>query len=206
VAASYALLILYVTGVLPLIPMVAGWAILIDAPHVLAHSRALTCASEWKTRNVCCSALFILRRGPTLVCSAWLHFFFVAALWAITIWSAALRLHGALQKRTRPGASRQRAGSSALMFALTIRCGVHRERPERDGRVPPMLPQRRQQRRDVAVGGHDWIGSQWLGRQISEPLATDARRAKICCLQRDPDALDRFADADAQQPIATSRF
>ena len=30
VAASYALLILYVTGVLPLIPMVAGWAILID--------------------------------------------------------------------------------------------------------------------------------------------------------------------------------
>jgi len=36
-AASYALLILYVTGVLPLIPMVAGWAILIDAPHVLAH-------------------------------------------------------------------------------------------------------------------------------------------------------------------------
>ena len=32
--SSYVLLILYVTGVLPLIPMVAGWAILIDAPHV----------------------------------------------------------------------------------------------------------------------------------------------------------------------------
>jgi hypothetical protein len=34
VGASYLLLVLYVSGVLPLIPMVAGWAILIDAPHV----------------------------------------------------------------------------------------------------------------------------------------------------------------------------
>src|SRR5437773_10839767 len=34
VASSYALLILYVTGILLLIPMVAGSAILIDAPHV----------------------------------------------------------------------------------------------------------------------------------------------------------------------------
>ena len=34
VASSYALLILYVAGILPLIPMVVGWAVLIDAPHV----------------------------------------------------------------------------------------------------------------------------------------------------------------------------
>src|SRR5216110_3402583 len=34
VGASYLLLILYVTGLLPLIPMVAAWAILVDAPHV----------------------------------------------------------------------------------------------------------------------------------------------------------------------------
>ena len=52
VAASYALLILYVTGVLPLIPMVAGWAILIDAPHVFGTlSRTYFDASEWKTRK-----------------------------------------------------------------------------------------------------------------------------------------------------------
>ncbi len=34
VASSYLLLVLYVSGVLPLVPMVAAWAILIDAPHV----------------------------------------------------------------------------------------------------------------------------------------------------------------------------
>src|SRR5918997_154060 len=34
VASSYALFALYVGGVVPLVPMVAAWAILIDAPHV----------------------------------------------------------------------------------------------------------------------------------------------------------------------------
>src|SRR5882672_8849987 len=34
VLSSYALLVLYISGVLPLVPMVALWAILIDAPHV----------------------------------------------------------------------------------------------------------------------------------------------------------------------------
>ncbi|MGH9907841.1 MAG: hypothetical protein ACRD8U_19915, partial [Pyrinomonadaceae bacterium] len=34
VASSYLLLILYVKELVPLIPMVALWAILIDAPHV----------------------------------------------------------------------------------------------------------------------------------------------------------------------------
>src|ERR1700687_465074 len=52
VAASYLLLVLYVTGVLPLIPMVAGWAILIDAPHVFGTlSRTYFDRSEWKTRK-----------------------------------------------------------------------------------------------------------------------------------------------------------
>ncbi|HEY6120459.1 MAG TPA: hypothetical protein VIV66_10890, partial [Pyrinomonadaceae bacterium] len=34
VVSGYALFALYVSGVLPLLPMVAVWAILIDAPHV----------------------------------------------------------------------------------------------------------------------------------------------------------------------------
>ena len=34
VVSSYLLLFLYVWGIVPLIPMVAFWAILIDAPHV----------------------------------------------------------------------------------------------------------------------------------------------------------------------------
>jgi len=85
VASSYALLILYVTGVLPLIPMVAGWAILIDAPHVFGTlSRTYFDASEWKTRKrLLLGSLGFFIIGPVLVLlGAGLPFFFVAALWA----------------------------------------------------------------------------------------------------------------------------
>jgi len=85
VAASYALLILYVTGILPLIPMVAGWAILIDAPHVFGtFSRTYFDASEWKTRKrLMLGSLLFFVVGPTMVLlGAGFTFFFIAALWA----------------------------------------------------------------------------------------------------------------------------
>src|SRR3989441_3249539 len=85
VASSYALLGLYVTGVLPLIPMVAGWAILIDAPHVFGtFSRTYFDASEWKTRKrLLLGSLLFFVVGPTLVLlGLGFTFFFVAALWA----------------------------------------------------------------------------------------------------------------------------
>src|SRR5215813_5928978 len=85
VASSYLLLVLYVTGVLPLIPMVAGWAILIDAPHVFGtFSRTYFDKSEWKTRTrLMLGSLLFFVIGPTLVLlGAGFTFFFVAALWA----------------------------------------------------------------------------------------------------------------------------
>src|SRR5437016_4667445 len=85
VASSYALLILYLTGVLPLIPMVAGWAILIDAPHVFGTlSRTYFDASEWKTRKrLLLGSLVFFIIGPALVLlGLGFTFFFVAALWA----------------------------------------------------------------------------------------------------------------------------
>ena len=85
VASSYALLILYVNGVLPLIPMVAGWAILIDAPHVFGtFSRTYFDRSEWKTRKrLMLGSLLFFAVGPTLVLlGAGFTFFFIAALWA----------------------------------------------------------------------------------------------------------------------------
>jgi len=85
VAASYALLILYVTHLLPLIPMVAGWAILIDAPHVFGtFSRTYFDRSEWKTRKrLMLGSLLFFVIGPVLVLlGAGFSFFFVAALWA----------------------------------------------------------------------------------------------------------------------------
>src|SRR5216117_982424 len=85
VASSYALLVLYVTGSLPLIPMVAGWAILIDAPHVFGTlSRTYSDASEWKTRKrLMLGSLLFFVVGPTLVLlGLGFTFFFIAALWA----------------------------------------------------------------------------------------------------------------------------
>ena len=85
VASSYALLVLYVTGILPLIPMVAGWAILIDAPHVFGtFSRTYFDRSEWKTRRrLMLGSLLFFVIGPVLVLlGAGFSFFFVAALWA----------------------------------------------------------------------------------------------------------------------------
>src|SRR5690349_15656664 len=85
VASSYLLLILYVTGILPLIPMVAGWAILIDAPHVFGtFSRTYFDKSEWRTRKrLLLGSLLFFMLGPILVLlGAGFTFFFVAALWA----------------------------------------------------------------------------------------------------------------------------
>ena len=85
VASSYLLLILYVSGVLPLIPMVAGWAILIDAPHVFGtFSRTYFDKSEWKTRRrLMLGSLLFFVIGPVMVLlGVGFTFFFIAALWA----------------------------------------------------------------------------------------------------------------------------
>jgi hypothetical protein len=85
VASSYALLILYVSGILPLIPMVVGWAILIDAPHVFGTlSRTYFDRSEWKTRRrLMLGSLLFFAVGPAMVLAGLgFTFFFLAALWA----------------------------------------------------------------------------------------------------------------------------
>ena len=85
VASSYALLILYVTGVLPLIPMVVGWAILIDAPHVFGTlSRTYFDRSEWRARKrLMLGSLLFFVVGPAMVLFGFgFTFFFLAALWA----------------------------------------------------------------------------------------------------------------------------
>src|SRR5438552_2510788 len=85
VASSYVLLVLYVTGVVPLIPLVAGWAILIDAPHVFGtFSRTYFDASEWKTRKrLMLGSLLFFAVGPAMVLlGVGFTFFFIAALWA----------------------------------------------------------------------------------------------------------------------------
>jgi len=85
VASSYVLLALYVGGVLPLVPMVAAWAILIDAPHVFGtFSRTYFDRSERQTRKrLLWGSLLFFALGPLMVLSGFaLVFFFLAALWA----------------------------------------------------------------------------------------------------------------------------
>ena len=85
VASSYLLLLLYVNGILPLAPMVALWAILIDAPHVFGtFSRTYFDRSERQNRGrLLWGSLLFFAVGPLMVfAGAGLVFFFVAALWA----------------------------------------------------------------------------------------------------------------------------
>jgi hypothetical protein len=85
VVSSYALLFLYVSGIVPLLPMVALWAILIDAPHVFGtFSRTYFDRTERKNRaRLLWGSLLFFAIGPVLVLAgAGFVFLFVAALWA----------------------------------------------------------------------------------------------------------------------------
>src|ERR1044071_8638439 len=85
VASSYALFALYVGGVVPLVPMVVAWAVLIDAPHVFAtFSRTYFDREERRTRaRLLWWSLLFFAAGPLFVLAGLgFAFFFVAALWA----------------------------------------------------------------------------------------------------------------------------
>jgi hypothetical protein len=86
VVTSYALFALYVGGVVPLVPMVAAWAVFIDAPHVFAtFSRTYFDREERRTRPrlLWLSLVFFFTVGPlAVVLGLGFLFFFIAALWA----------------------------------------------------------------------------------------------------------------------------
>jgi hypothetical protein len=83
VASSYALFALYVGGVVPLVPMVVAWAVLIDAPHVFAtFSRTYFDREERRSRGrLLWWSLLFFAAGPLFVLAGLgFAFFFVAAL------------------------------------------------------------------------------------------------------------------------------
>ncbi len=85
VASSYALYALYVGGLVPLVPMVAAWAILIDAPHVFGtFSRTYFDREERRARGrLLWGSLACFAIGPLMVVAGvGFVFFFLAALWA----------------------------------------------------------------------------------------------------------------------------
>ncbi|MCA1618648.1 MAG: hypothetical protein LC795_04920 [Acidobacteria bacterium] len=85
VVTSYALFALYVGGLVPLVPMVAAWAILVDAPHVFAtFSRTYFDREERRARGRLLRwSLLFFAAGPLAVLAGLgFLFFFLAALWA----------------------------------------------------------------------------------------------------------------------------
>jgi hypothetical protein len=85
VASSYLLFGLYVSGLLPLFPMLLGWAVLIDAPHVFGtFSRTYLDREERRARKrLLWGSLGFFAVGPLMVLAGLgAFFFFLAALWA----------------------------------------------------------------------------------------------------------------------------
>jgi hypothetical protein len=176
VASSYALLILYVSGVLPLIPMVAGWAILIDAPHVFGTlSRTYFDASEWKTRKrLLLGSLVFFVVGPTLVLlGLGFTFFFVAALWAY--YHLVKQHYGFMvlykKKNNDLAAIDNALDRWLLMFAFNYPfVAFIANDPGAMARVPPLLRSGVNTVALLLLAGTIVLGVLWLARQIQRAV------------------------------------
>jgi hypothetical protein len=172
VASSYALLILYVTGVVPLIPMVAGWAILIDAPHVFGTlSRTYFDRSEWKTRKrLMLASLGFFIIGPVLVLlGVGFGFFFVAALWAY--YHLVKQHYGFMvlyKKKNNDLAPVDNALDRVLlMFAFNYPfVQFIASDPSAMARVPPILRSGVNTVAMLLLAGTIVVGAAWLVRQL----------------------------------------
>src|SRR5690349_2489784 len=176
VASSYLLLILYVTGILPLIPMVAGWAILIDAPHVFGtFSRTYFDKSEWKSRKrLLLGSLLFFLLGPALVLlGAGFSFFFVAALWAY--YHLVKQHYGFMvlyKKKNNDLAPVDNAlDRLLLMFAFNYPFVAFIARdPEAMSRVPAVLRGGVNGFAKLLLAGTVLLFAIWLGRQVQRAI------------------------------------
>src|SRR3989449_10844192 len=180
VASSYALLILYVTGILPLIPMVVGWAILIDAPHVFGtFSRTYFDASEWKTRKrLLLGSLLFFIVGPTMVLlGLGFTFFFIAALWAY--YHLVKQHYGFMvlyKKKNNDLAPVDNALDRLLLtFAFNYPfVAFIAGDPSAMSRVPPILQSGVSSIATLLLIGTIVLGVAWLGRQIQRAWLREA--------------------------------
>src|SRR5215813_3413971 len=180
VAASYLLMVLYVTGILPLIPMVAGWAILIDAPHVFGtFSRTYLDRSEWKSRKrLLLGSLLFFVIGPVLVLvGAGFSFFFVAALWAY--YHLVKQHYGFMvpyKKKNNDLAPVDNAlDRLLLMFAFNYPFAAFiANDPTAMARVPPILRGGVNAVATLLLIGTIVLGIGWLIRQVQRAITREA--------------------------------
>jgi len=172
VISSYVLFALYVNGIVPLLPMVAAWAILIDAPHVFGtFSRTYFDRSEWRTRRrlLLGSLLFFIIGPLAVIAGVGMVFFFLAALWAY--YHLVKQHYGFMvlyKKKNDDLAPVDNAlDRLLLMFAFNYPFVAFIVRDaEAMARVPPVLLSGISILATALLIGTIVLGAAWLGRQI----------------------------------------
>ena len=176
VASSYLLLILYVKGIIPLVPMVALWAILIDAPHVFGtFSRTYFDRTERRNRSrLLWGSLLFFAIGPIMVfAGAGLIFFFVAALWAY--YHLVKQHYGFMvlyKKKNNDLAPVDNALDRLLLlfaFNYPFVAFIARD-PEAMARVPATLHSGVNGLATILLAGTIILAVAWLGRQMQRLL------------------------------------
>lgn len=176
VSSSYLLLILYVKGILPLVPMVALWAILIDAPHVFGtFSRTYFDRTERKNRRrLLWGSLLFFAIGPVMVfAGAGFIFFFLAALWAY--YHLVKQHYGFMvlyKKKNNDLAPADNALDRLLLlfaFNYPFVAFIARD-PEAIARVPAPLQSGVNALATILLAGTIILAIAWLGRQLQRAL------------------------------------
>ena len=180
VVSSYALLILYVSGLVPLVPMVAAWAILIDAPHVFGtFSRTYFDRTERKNRaRLLWGSLLFFAIGPVLVLAGFgLVFFFVAALWAY--YHLVKQHYGFMVLYKKKNGDLARIDNfldrGLLLFAFNYPFVEFIARdPEAMARVPALLRGGVNGFAKLLLAGTILLFLVWIGRQVQRAILGEA--------------------------------
>jgi hypothetical protein len=179
VASSYALFLLYISGFLPLVPMVALWAILIDAPHVFGtFSRTYFDRTERRNRRrLLWGSLLFFAVGPIMVLAgAGLVFFFIAALWAY--YHLVKQHYGFMvlykKKNNDLAAVDNALDRLLLLFAFNYPfVAFIAGDPEAMARVPAMLKSGVNGLATILLAGTIILAAAWLGRQIQRVITEE---------------------------------
>jgi hypothetical protein len=177
VVSSYLLLFLYVMGIVPLAPMVALWAILIDAPHVFGtFSRTYFDRAERKNRaRLLWGSLLFFAIGPVMVLAgAAFVFFFVAALWAY--YHLVKQHYGFMVLYKKKNGDLARTDNALdrllLLFAFNYPFVEFIARdPDAMARVPAVLHGGVSGLAKILLAGTMVLFVVWLGRQIQRAIA-----------------------------------
>jgi uncharacterized membrane protein len=176
VASSYALLALYISGIVPLVPMVAVWAILIDAPHVFGtFSRTYFDRTERHNRaRLLWGSLLFFVVGPVMVLlGAGFVFFFIAALWAY--YHLVKQHYGFMvlykKKNSDLAPVDNVLDRLLLLFAFNYPfVAFIAQDPQAMARVPPVLQSSVNVVATFLLAGTIILGLAWLARQVQRAM------------------------------------